>query len=178
MRLIHQTLQVVDESVPAVLGVLVVAPNVNRLLRTYFLAVPAEDAAEFIDLEDQWISVPFFVFPGDQLDAIRRTYGRTKAAGDTTGLPRLGRQHSVCAAPARRDRRFLLRILDRHSPVDVEQMLHRQRHSLERGADVADVIDWPLDHLHCNCHYLPASAATGRCLSSRRSRSISLVCIL
>src|SRR5256885_10997879 len=80
--------------------------------------------------------------------------------------------------PARRDRRFLLRILDRHSPVYVEEMLYCQRHSLERGADVADVIDWPLDHLHCDCHYLPGSAATGRCLSSRRSRSISLGCIL
>jgi hypothetical protein len=82
MRLIHQPLQVVDETFPAVLGVLIVATHVNRLLRTHLLAESAEDAAKFVDLEHEWIAVPLLVLARNELDAVRGTDGRAKSAGD------------------------------------------------------------------------------------------------
>src|SRR3970040_1763668 len=62
--------QVVDESIPAVLGVLVVNPDVDRFLGADFLAVAAEDAPKLIDLVDQRVAIAVLVFPWDQLDAV------------------------------------------------------------------------------------------------------------
>src|SRR2546423_2948167 len=181
VRLIHQALQVVDKAIPAILGILVMASDVDRLLRTNLLTVAAEDAAKFVDLEDERVAVPFLVLARHQLDAVRRADRRTQTAGDTSGLSRLGRQHAVCAAPARRDRRFFLGILGRDPTVHVEEMLDGERHPLERRPDIADVADRPLNNLHLDRHYLPASraavAVTSRRRSSCRIRSISRGCI-
>ena len=57
VRLRHQPLEVVDETLAAVLGVLVVPADVDRLFRADFLAVAAEDAAELVDLEHERIAV-------------------------------------------------------------------------------------------------------------------------
>ena len=65
MRLRHQALEIVDETLARVLGVLVVPADVDRFLRTHFLAVAAENAAEFVDLVDQRIAVALFVFARD-----------------------------------------------------------------------------------------------------------------
>src|SRR5687768_14282982 len=104
MRLVHQALKIVHESLAAVLGILVVTPDVNRFLRADLLAVSAEDAAEFVDLENERIAVPFFVLPRYELDAIGGTYRRAQATGDALRLARFRGQHTVRAAPARRDR--------------------------------------------------------------------------
>src|SRR6202022_3542109 len=181
VRLIHQALQVVHKAVPAVLGILVVAPDVDRLFRANLLTVAAEDAAKLVDLEDERVAVSLFVFARHQLDAIRGTDSRTKSAGHAFRFSGFGGQHSVSAAPARRDRRFLLGILGGHPAVHVEEMLDRKRHSLERSPDIADVADRPLNNLHSDCHYLPASRAAVAVISRRRSscriRSSSLGCI-
>src|SRR5579863_2405152 len=65
VRLGHQTLEIVHESVAAVFGVLVVAPDVDCLFGAHFLAIPAEDAAELVNLEHQRVPVPVFVLAGD-----------------------------------------------------------------------------------------------------------------
>src|SRR6267143_4833526 len=180
VRLIHQALQVVDKALPAILGILVVAPDVDRLFRADLLAVAAEDAAKLVDLENQRVAVAFLVLAWHQLDAVRRTDCRTKSTRYAFRLSGLGRQHSVRAAPARRDWRFLLGILCRHSAVDVEEMLDREGHSLEGSPDIAHVADRALHNLHSDRHYLASRAAAAvmsRRGSSCRIRSISLGCI-
>src|SRR5437762_4918340 len=122
MRLIHKPLQIVDESLATVLGVLVVPPDVNGLLGADFLTVAAKDATELVDLEHQRIAIPFLVLARHELDAVGRTYGRTETTGDASRLARLRRQHAMGAAPARRDRRFFLGVLSRHPAVDVEEV--------------------------------------------------------
>src|ERR1700682_6103130 len=71
MRLIHQSLQIVDKAFPAVLGILVVAPEVDCLLGADFLTESAEDAAKLVDLENEGITIPFLVLAGNELDAVR-----------------------------------------------------------------------------------------------------------
>src|SRR5689334_6744877 len=100
MRLIHQALQIVNEPFAAVLRVLVMPSEVDRLLGTNFLAVPAENATELVDLEHEWVAVPFLVLAGHQLDAVGGTHRRTKSAGNTTSLAGLGGEHAMRAAPA------------------------------------------------------------------------------
>src|ERR1700737_3086367 len=73
VRLIHQALQVVDEPLPAVFRVLVMPADVDRLFRTNLLTVAAEDAAEFVDLEDERVAVAFLVLARHELDAVRGT---------------------------------------------------------------------------------------------------------
>src|ERR1700694_5260060 len=152
VRLIHQALQVVDKAFPAVLRILVVASDVDRLFRTNFLTEAAEDAAKLVDLEDEWVAVALFVLARHQLDAVRWADSRAKSTRDAFRLSGLRRQHPMRAAPARGDRRFLLGVLDRHSAVHVEKMLYCERHSLERCANVAHVADRPLHNLYPDCH--------------------------
>src|SRR2546423_13314169 len=178
MRLIHQSLQIVNEALPAVLRVLVVPSDVNCFFRTYFLTVAAEDATELIDLEHERISIPFLVLAGHQLDAVGRADSGTQSAGNALRLTALGSEHAMRSAPARRDRRLLLRILGRDPAIHIEEVLHRERHSSESCPDVADVLDRALHHLHLDRHYLTTSATTPRRRSSWRSFSISLGCIL
>src|SRR5439155_19936188 len=99
MRLRHQSLEVVDESVAAVLGVLVVPADVNRFFRTDLLTVTAEDAAEFVDLEHEWIPVPRLILARDELDAVGRTDRRTESTPDTLRLAVLGGKHAMRPAP-------------------------------------------------------------------------------
>src|SRR4051812_9080274 len=72
MRLRHQSLEVVDETLAAVFGVLVVAADVDRLFRADFLTVSTENASKLINFEHQRISVAVLVFTRDQLDAVGR----------------------------------------------------------------------------------------------------------
>src|SRR5206468_4303366 len=67
MRLCRQALEIVDEAVAGILGVLVVHPDVDRFLRAHFLAVAAEDATELVDLVNQRIAVPSSSSPGTSL---------------------------------------------------------------------------------------------------------------
>src|ERR1700687_1462857 len=97
LRLIHQTLQVVDEAFPAILGILVMASDVDRLFRTNFLAKAAEDATKLVDLEDERVAVALLVLARYQLDAVRRTDRRTESTGDTSRFSGLGGQHPVRA---------------------------------------------------------------------------------
>jgi hypothetical protein len=53
MRLGAQTLQIVYEASPLVLGILVMHANVNCLFGTYFLTVSAEHDPEFVALLDE-----------------------------------------------------------------------------------------------------------------------------
>src|SRR6185436_1316734 len=76
MRLIHQPLQIVDESLAAVLRVLVMPSDVNRLFGAHLLAVTAEDAPELVDLEHERIAIAFLVLAGNELDAVGRAHGR------------------------------------------------------------------------------------------------------
>src|SRR3982751_1468251 len=90
VRLRGEPLEVVDEALPAVLGVLVVATDVDRLLRTDLLTVAAEDAAELVDLEQQRVAVPVLVLAGHKLDAVRRADRGAEAAGHALRLAVLG----------------------------------------------------------------------------------------
>ena len=91
----------------------------------------------------------------------------TEPARDALRLAVFGREHAVRAAPARRERPFLLGVLDRHL-LRIEQMLERERHALERGAHVARLRDRALEHLHADGHQsAPPSVVAG----SRRTRS-------
>src|SRR5439155_25392261 len=101
MRLRRQPLEIVDETFPAVLRILVMAADVNRFFGTHLLAVSAEDAAELVDFENEWITIPFFVFSRHELDAVRRTYGRTKPARDAFCFARFSGQHSMRSTPSR-----------------------------------------------------------------------------
>src|SRR5579884_823049 len=108
MRLRHQPLEIADEAFATVFRVLEMPPEVNRLFRTHFLAVSAEDAAELVDLEHERIPVAVLVLARDELDAVRRADRRTQPAGDALRLAVLRRQHAMRSAPARRDRPLLL----------------------------------------------------------------------
>src|SRR2546423_1867123 len=101
VRLIHQALQIVNESFAAVFRVLVMPTEVDRFLGTNLLAVPAENATELIDLEHQRVTIPFLVLSWHELDTVGGTYGRTKSARNTAGFSCLSREHAMRAAPAR-----------------------------------------------------------------------------
>src|SRR5258705_12140775 len=99
VRLRAQPLEVVHEPVARVLRVLVVHAHVDRLLGADLLAVAAEHAAELVDLVDQRIPVAFLVFPGHELDAVRRADLGTQAARDALGPSLLVGEHAVRASP-------------------------------------------------------------------------------
>src|ERR1700741_4308962 len=85
MRLIHQPLQVIDETFAAVLRVLVMAADTGCFLRAGFLAVATEDAAEFVDLENERVAIPFLILAGHELDAVGGTDRRAETASDAPG---------------------------------------------------------------------------------------------
>src|SRR5438132_14422490 len=101
MRLSAQPLQIVDEPVARVLRVLVMHPNMDRLLGAHLLAVAAEHAAKLVDLVDQRVAVAVLVLSRDELDAVRRTDLGTYAAGDAFGAPLLVGAHAMRPTPAR-----------------------------------------------------------------------------
>src|SRR5687768_3785689 len=171
MGLRHQALQIVDETRATVLGILVVPADVDRLLRAHLLAVAAEDAAEFIDLEDERIPIPLLVLPRHELDAVGGAHGRTQTAGDALRLPRLGGQHAMRSPPPGRELPLLVGILERDL-VRVDEMLEGERHSLERRANVADLLDRPLEHLHRDRHQSPDSGTRGERALRERRRAI------
>ena len=86
----------------------------------------------------------------------------TQSARDALGLAVLGRQHAMRAPPARRERPFLIGILDRDL-VRIEQMLERERHAFQRRAHVARLLDRPLEHLDADGHQsAPPFGSCGR----------------
>src|SRR5690606_15707638 len=162
-----EPLQVIDEPVPAVLRVLVVLAHVDGLFGADFLAVAAEDAAEFVDLVDQRVPVPVLVFPRHQLDAVGGTDLGAEAAGHALGAPLLVGEHPVRAAPPGRERpgaahvtgALLFRILHRH--LRLEHVLEGEREPLERGAYVAHLPLGALQDLDADGHQ-PVTGARGR----------------
>src|SRR6185437_3155832 len=151
MRLRHQPLEVVDEALAAVFGILIVASDMDRFFRTHLLAVAAEDAAELVDLEHERIAIAILVLAGHELDAVGRADRRTESAGDALGLAVLGCEHAVRPPPTRRERPFLLGILNRDL-VRIEQMLERERHALEGRPHVARLCDRALEHFYADRH--------------------------
>src|SRR6266567_2345495 len=154
MRLRAQPLQIVDEAVARVLGVLVVHADVDRFFGADFLAVTAEDAAELVDLVDQRVTVALLVLPRHQLDAVGGADLRAKAAGHALGAALLVGEHAVRAAPALRDRPVgraaLFGILHRYlRPEDVPE---GEPHPLERGPQVGRLGLRPLHDLHTDGH--------------------------
>src|SRR5687768_6707736 len=173
MRLCGEALEVVHEPRAAVFGVLVVATDVNRLFRAHLLTIAAEDASELVDLVDEGVAIPFLVFTGNELDAIRRTDLRTEPARHALRLSGFVGEHAVRAAPPPRDRLFLLRILRRHL-VRIHEVLERQRHTLERRANVAHLFRGPGHDLHADRHQSAPGVASGeRDRMARRRRSCS-----
>src|SRR5581483_4734595 len=169
MRLRAQALEVVHEPVARVLGVLVVNAHVDRLLGADFLAIPAEDAAELVDLVDQRAAVALLVLSRHPLDAVRRADLGAPPAGDALGPPLLVGEHAVRAAPPRRDRpvrgAFLLGVLHRH--LGPKQMPQRERHPLEGGAHVGGPTAGPPHHLHPDRHQAPPPASATAPATSR-----------
>src|SRR5437763_3712618 len=168
MGLRRQPLEVVNEPFPAVLGVLVMPADVNRLFRTHLLAVPAEDATELVDFENERITIPFFVFTRHELDAVGWTNGRTKSTSDAFCFARFSGQHPMRSPPPRRDLHFLFGILDRHL-VRLDQMPRGERHPLERCPEVTHVLDRTVENFNVDCHGRSPSDARGEraaiCLS-------------
>src|SRR5256885_813901 len=160
MCLSAQPLEIVHEPVARVLRVLVMHPDVDRLLGAHLLAVAAEDAAELVDLVDQRIAVAVFVLSRHELDAVRRADLGTQAAGDTLGAPLLVGEHAVRPAPARGEgpvlAALLLRVLHRH--LRSPQVAERERHALERRAQVGGLIAGALHHLDADRHQAGSSA--------------------
>src|SRR5687768_156105 len=154
VRLCHQSLEVVHEPLSAVLGILVVPPDVDRFLGAHLLAVAAEDAAELVDLEDQRVAVALLVLTRDELDAVRGTYGGTQPARDALRLARFGGEHAMRAAPPLRDRFLLLRVLRGHL-VGVDKMLEGLDHPLQRRPYVTDLFDRSIEHFHVDRHQSP-----------------------
>src|SRR5205085_5198922 len=174
MRLRHHPLQVVDELFAAVFGVLVMPSQVDRLFRADLLAIAAEDAAELIDLEHERIPIAILVLTRNELDAVRWTYRRTQTAGDALRFAVFGREHAMCAAPARRERPLLLRILVRD--LLAEDVRQREAHAFERRAHVTGLRDRPLEHLRSDGHQSASPslvAGSKRARSNRARRSLS-----
>ena len=84
----------------------------DRLYWARFLAETAEDTPGGIQLVGEWVSSPFLIFGGLDVDALRRTDDHAEAAGDTLGLPTLILLKILNAPPTFRRRNFLFRILD------------------------------------------------------------------
>src|SRR6185437_7094727 len=101
MRLRHKSFQIVHMPFSAVLRVLVVLSDVDRVFRAHFLTVPAEYATEFVDLEHERVPVSVLVLAGHELDAIRRTDARAEAARYAARLAVFLGKHPVSSAPAR-----------------------------------------------------------------------------
>src|SRR3989440_12490797 len=154
MRLRAETLEIVDEAIACVLGVLVMHADVDGFLRTHFLAVAAEHAAEFVDLVDQRITVALFVFARHQLDAVRGTDLRAQTARHALRSTLLVGEHAMRAAPARGQRpifrRLFLGIL--HRDFRPKQMAERQRHAFERGPQVRRLLRWSFQDFHADWH--------------------------
>src|SRR6185503_736878 len=173
MGLRGQPLQIVDEAVARVLRVLVVHAHVDRLFRAHLLAVAAEDAAEFVDLVNQRVAMALFVLAGDELDAVGGTDLRAQPARHALRASLLVGEHPVGAAPARGQRpvlgRLLLRILHRH--LGAQQMAERERHALERGAQVRRLLRRPFHDLHADRHYAAVLSSRGIEPDTMRPRS-------
>src|SRR2546426_654425 len=97
MRLSAQPLQIVDEPVARVLRVLVMHPNMDRLLGAHLLAVAAEHAAKLVDLVDQRVAVAVLVLSRDELDADRHQ-ARSSATEPATMRPRSSTKNSGIAS--------------------------------------------------------------------------------
>ena len=83
MILLHQTFQIVDETVTGVLSVLKMSSHVNCLYRAHFLTHAAENATELVYLVDDWITVSLIVLAADKPDAVCRTNRRTEPTSNT-----------------------------------------------------------------------------------------------
>src|SRR5829696_4520170 len=157
--------------------------DVNGLLGAYFLAVPAEDAAELIDLIDQRVAVAALVLTGYQLDAVCRANLGTQAAGYTLRAALFIGEHAVGAAPPLRDAplphavvfvcALLLRVLHRH--LLLEHVLEGERHSLEGGTNVADLALRPLQNLDADGHQDGTVTRRARALRDFRCRADPLM---
>ena len=158
MDLGAEPLEIVDETVPAVFGVLVVDPDVNRLLGADFLAVAAEDAAELVNLLDQRIPVALGILTGNQFDAVGRADLGAEPAGHALGPALLVGHHAVGTPPPGGNGvdapgiggALFLGILHRH--LGLEHVLEGEGHPLERRADVAHLALGTLEDLHFDCH--------------------------
>src|SRR5688572_20304649 len=130
MRLCGEALEVVHEPRAAVFGVLVVATDVNRLFRAHLLTIAAEDASELVDLVDEGVAIPFLVFTGNELDAIRRTDLRTEPARHALRLSGFVGEHAVRAAPPP-DRKST-RLLQSQSNLVCRLLLEKKNNSPTR----------------------------------------------
>ena len=129
-------------SLAVVVGHLVVVAHRDRVERAGDLAVAAEDAAREVDLVDGGVAlaggdpVAGDVLGGDDADAVGRAGGGAERAADALLQPGvLELVQFVAAAEARVDRRLLLRVLDRHRPLD--QPRHRRLQPAQRLAEGA-----------------------------------------
>src|SRR5256885_16575067 len=178
MCLSAQPLEIVHEPVARVLRVLVMHPDVDRLLGAHLLAVAAEDAAELVDLVDQRIAVAVLVLSRHELDAVRRANLGTQAAGDALGAPLLVGEHAVRPAPARRQGPVLAALLlrVRHRHLRSPQVAEGGRHAFERGRPEGALIAGALHHLDADRHQARSSAtepATSWPRSSPKKRGIA-----
>src|SRR5690348_7785078 len=177
MGLGAQPLEIVDESVARILGILVVHAHVDRFLRAHLLAVAAEYAAELVDLVDQRIAVPVLVFAGHELDAIRGTDLRAQPARHALGPSLLVGQHAVGAAPARGQRPLvgglLLGILHRH--LGPPKVAERQRHPLQGSTQIRGFRSRSLHDFDADCHQArpPCSAMDPATMWPRSSQKSS-----
>src|SRR3954469_10433750 len=124
-RLGEQHLLGEDQVRAVVVRHLVVMPHRDRVERARDLAVAAEDAAREVDLVDRGVAlagrdaVVGRVLRGDDADAVGRAGGRAEGAAHALLEARvLEAVQLVAPAEARIDRHLLLRVLDRHRPLD------------------------------------------------------------
>ena len=132
MILFHEAIEVIDEALPSVFGILEVDADVDRFDRADLLTHSAEDAPELVDLVHDGIAVPLVIFPTDKADAIRRTHRGAQTTGYTLGPSVCVNFHPMRPAPARGQIGPLLGIEERDL-VGINKMLEGQSHTLECG---------------------------------------------
>ena len=79
MILLHQTIQVIHEPAPSVLGILKVLSYMDCFDRANLLAHPTEYAPELIDLVHNRITISLIVLTTHQAETIGRTDRGTQA---------------------------------------------------------------------------------------------------
>src|SRR6185437_3888960 len=176
MGLRAQALQIVDEAVPRILGVLVVPAHVDRLFGADFLAITAEHAAEFVDFVDQRIPVSLLVLTGHQLDAVRRTDLGAETARYTLRATLLVGEHAVRPAPPAGHRPVVAALLFRilHRDLGPEDVRRGEHHALGGRPQIGRARRRTLEDLYTDRHqaaFRSAVPETTRPRSRTQTRS-------
>src|SRR5690606_32286772 len=104
--------------------------QLDRVRRARLFAPTAEDAAREVDAKELRVASTAVIFGGLQRDAVCRACGRAQIAADATLTPVWVATQDDATAPAWRNLRHLIGILDRHPAL--EHVQKDDPHRLDR----------------------------------------------